>query len=902
MTLKRRRGSQDLFLRSSDPEETRRAARRRAGLSLALLLFDCTCSLLLLLSLNGWQLHSGLGGLLAFRTNGLDAVCLSLSRLVVLPLIALLAVRLGTPASSSRGSEAEAEALLREPLLHEEGVLDGTSPAESVAEEGGDVPPLVETVEELKAGAVLYERCKARRGLALALLFITCTVLSVWTAVKTVTFAPSRLGALNGTLLGITSLIIVAENVALASAVSSATARRGTLRPALHPHPLFYACDAKIVAHLCDCCRARVTEGFRCGVCDFDCCVACYGKKDPAGAEGGLRGDKGLRTAEDPAPTAFFFRALGLVRSEAPLFALAFVCLFATSAAQLALPNYQGGILDRVFARDVSGFHKQVMQLIVFSGASGLFGGARSLCFSLVGRRLSFVVRNMLLRSILTQDTAFFDAAATGDLTSRLTYDVANMLSPVQTLFSTVLENSVLLIGALVACFLQSWQLTLLAITTLMPATFVTRRYASWSSTLNRHISAALGEGNAAATEALSNIRLVRALSTEDEESAKYEERTQRALTCGVRDACGGALASSLNSYLDLSTTCLILFYGGSLAIRNAEGGGGGLTAGKLVTFQLYFSMFNGSFNSLQNTLSSFTRAAGSAQRVLSLLDSVPDIPKKGGTQLPAPLGCAIQLEEVRFAYQMRPNHPVLDNLSLRVEPESVCALVGRSGGGKSTIVHLLLRLYDPQAGRILFDGVDLRELCLQWTHRQTGFVAQDTQLFAASVADNITYGCPHPVGLEEVRDACVRVHAHDFISAFPDGYDTRCGERGVRLSGGQKQRIAIARALLRKPRLLLLDEATSALDAESEAMVQAALDALIALGGRTVVLVAHRLSTVVNADQICVLADGCVVERGNHASLLRERPDGAYAKLVARQMASKANELGGGEETTPER
>jgi len=747
--------------------------------------------------------------------------------------------------------------------------------------------------------ALRYEALKTRRSVVLALVFLTCTASSIWTAVKCVTFAPRRLGVTGGALLASTSLLVVLQNLLLAQAVSSATARKGVQRPELHSHALFYARDANIVAHACDCCRARVTEGFRCGVCDFDCCLKCFAKKDPAGAEGGLRGDRGVRSVDSQPPTAFFVRALGLVRSEWPLFLLAFLCLFATTATQLALPNFQGTILDHVFERDAAAFRTQVLQLVVFSALSGAFGGARSLCFSLVGRRLSFVVRNSLLRAMLAQDAAFFDAAATGDLTSRLSYDVSSMLAPIQTLLSTVLQSGVLVLGALGACCLQSWQLTLLAATTLMPATWVTQRYARWSSTLNRHISAALGEGNAAATEALANIRLVHALSTEEVEAAKFEERTRRALACGVRDACGGALASALNSYLDLATTCLILWYGGTLAMANEAAGqrgkGGSLTAGKLLTFQLYWGLFNSSFNSLQSMLSSFTRAAGSAQRVLTLLDSRPDICKKGGLTLDAPLGCAIQLEGVRFAYQMRPNTAVLDNLSLSIAPESVCALVGRSGGGKSTICHLLLRLYDPCLGRITLDGVDLRQLCLTWTHQQTGFVAQDTQLFAASIADNICYGCSGDVDAAEMMDAASKAFAHDFISAFPDGYETRCGERGVRLSGGQKQRIAIARALLRRPRLLLLDEATSALDAESEAAVQVALDALIAEGGRTVVLVAHRLSTVVNATQICVLADGCVAESGTHEQLLREAPGGPYARLVARQMAKAANEIEGG-------
>ncbi len=304
-----------------------------------------------------------------------------------------------------------------------------------------------------------------------------------------------------------------------------------------------------------------------------------------------------------------------------------------------------------------------------------------------------------------------------------------------------------------------------------------------------------------------------------------------------------------------------------------------------------YASTVGGAFRSLQSLLASFTRSAGSAQRVLGLLDSKPAIAKSGGYEPPVPPAGALTLRDVGFVYQMRPTAPVLRGVSLEVRAGSVCALVGKSGGGKSTLCHLLLRLYDPSSGTIALDGRDLRELDLRWLHRHTGCVAQDTQLFANSILDNIAYGCPFAPSPEQLRAAASAAHAHDFIEAFPDGYDTRVGERGVRLSGGQKQRIAIARALLRDPRLLVLDEATSALDAESEALVQKALDALLAAGGRTVVLVAHRLSTVAGADQIAVLDGGAVAERGTHAELAA-RQGGVYARLVARQLAAQANLL----------
>jgi ABC-type multidrug transport system fused ATPase/permease subunit len=238
----------------------------------------------------------------------------------------------------------------------------------------------------------------------------------------------------------------------------------------------------------------------------------------------------------------------------------------------------------------------------------------------------------------------------------------------------------------------------------------------------------------------------------------------------------------------------------------------------------------------------------------------------------------------------MRPEHSVISGVNLEVGRGDVCALVGRSGGGKSTIVHLLMRFYDPTRGRILLDGWDLRDLNLKSVHKHMGLVAQETQMFAGSIEENIMYGLSS-CNREDMEEAARYANAHDFILRFPEGYATRVGERGVRLSGGQRQRVAIARMLLRRPKVLLLDEATSSLDTESEALVQQALDRLIGEGGRTIVLVAHRLSTVRNADNIAVLDKGALVEQGTHEQLLTKK-DGVYEKLVRRQLHKASNPI----------
>jgi len=275
---------------------------------------------------------------------------------------------------------------------------------------------------------------------------------------------------------------------------------------------------------------------------------------------------------------------------------------------------------------------------------------------------------------------------------------------------------------------------------------------------------------------------------------------------------------------------------------------------------------------------------------VVSLLDSLPEIDTNEGKK-PSKFSDAIEMKNIGFHYQMRPDNRVLDDLSLTINKGEVVALVGPSGGGKSTVVRLLMRFYDPCSGRILIDGNEMRSLNVAALHNRIGVVTQETQLFGGTILANIAYGIEDP-DPNDVRRAARLANAHNFIVRFEDGYATRVGERGVRLSGGQKQRIAIARVLMRQPDILLLDEATSALDAESEALVQEALDTLISQSRSTVILVAHRLSTVKNADKIAVVDNGRIVEIGGHEQLLSK--GGVYANLVSRQIANKKNTIGG--------
>ena len=734
------------------------------------------------------------------------------------------------------------------------------------------------------------QRAVRRRDVIVELTFLCCVAMQAYVAIKSVAFyyEPEHTTR-TAVLFGVVIVCVNAQSVHFRRWVAACTVRTGVLRRDFHAHELQF--HDRVVGHVCDMCGLRLVAGskglrfggFRCKTCDFDCCMRCFSRKNRDTAEGGVRGDKGSKAREERTPAEYLWRVLALAKLEWQLLTLAILTTLVTSAAALFVPHFQGAAFDAAIAADRRTFDETLAKLLIASVGVSTFSAFKRACFSLVGQRLNYKVRTGLLKNILRQDIAYFDGVNTGDLLSRLSYDCTNLTAPCNTVMSLAAQNLVVILGGLVMCFWVCWRLAMVSFAVVMPITFLIKRYARWSQTLNREISAMLGLASNAANEALGNIRTVRASSTEHMEFAKYDEHARAALRAGVKDAFGGAFTVALTNLLELGTAVLILWLGGGMTMERPNPR---MTIGSLITFQLYFNNVTSSYTALTNCLTSLVRAAGSASRVFSLQDNLPDIaPDAGAVYDPGPgRGPEIALRDVTFWYQMRPNSLVIDGMSMHIESGSTAALVGKSGGGKTTVISLLLRYYDVKAGAITFDGVDVRSLDLASVHGVVGLVMQDMQIFNTTIAGNIGYGLDESEATPEVIEKAARAaNAHDFISTFPDGYETRLGERGVRLSGGQRQRLAIARVFLRNPRLLLLDEATSALDLESEAAVQQALDRLVGMGGHTAVIVAHRLSTVRDATKINVVSGGRVLESGSHDELVAKE-GGAYAALLSLQ------------------
>ncbi len=524
---------------------------------------------------------------------------------------------------------------------------------------------------------------------------------------------------------------------------------------------------------------------------------------------------------------------------------------------------------------DASVLNYAAMALVVMFIVQAVFGAIRAWLFTVASERVVARLRNRLFMSILGQEIGFFDMSRTGELTNRLASDTTVLQNTVTVNVSMALRYIVGAVGGTIMLLWMSPRLTVVAIAVVPIIAVSAAVYGRWLRSLSRKVQDALALSTSIAEEAISGVRTVRAFAREEAEGERYAAAVETSYQLAARRALAMGIFQSVLGFAGFSTIALVVWWGGSLVIEDR------MSVGDLTAFLIYTGLIAVSLGALSGLYSDFMRAIGASQRVFELMDRNSDLETESGEILQSVSGDVV-LSDVHFAYPTRTDAPVLQGLDLTLGAGEVVALVGPSGSGKSTVAALLSRFYDPNSGVISIDGRDLTSLNPKSLRHHVGVVSQEPILFAASIAENIRYGKPDATQ-DEVRAAALAANAIDFVDGFPEGFDTLVGERGVRLSGGQKQRIAIARAVLKDPAILVLDEATSALDSESEHLVQEALDRL--MEGRTTLVIAHRLSTVRDADRVVVLADGKVAEQGTHDALIDA--DGLYKKLVERQFGA---------------
>ena len=561
----------------------------------------------------------------------------------------------------------------------------------------------------------------------------------------------------------------------------------------------------------------------------------------------------------------------------------AVIALLVAAAAVLGF----GVVLQRVVDQGLSSgssaaLNQALLLFLMVVTVMAVSVAARVYLVTWIGERVVADIRKAVFARVLELEPAFFEVTRTGEVISRLTTDTSLLQVVVGSTFAIAVRNALLISGGLVMLTITSGKLALLILLGVPVAVIPLWLLGHRVRRLSRSSQDRIADIGALVDEVLYGIRTVQAFCHERVDQQRYGKQVEAAFHAAIRRTRVSALLTASVMLFTFTAVSMVLWVGGHDVLA------GRLSGGQLSAFVFYALLVAGSVGALSEVAGDLLRAAGATERLLELLTTEPVIsPLTTAVALPEPARGEVQLRDVTFCYPSRPDSPALSALSLSLKPGQKVALVGPSGAGKSTVLQLLLRFYDPDAGVIRFDGVDIRHADPQELRRRMALVPQDPVIFGADAWENIRYGF---TGVDEaaLRRAAEAAHAAEFLDRLPQGFNTFLGERGIRLSGGQRQRIAIARAILRDPAVLLLDEATSSLDAESERLVQEALEQL--MQARTTLIIAHRLATVRKVDQILVMDHGRIVASGSHDELITEH--GLYARLAALQFRESAEPL----------
>ncbi|XP_076648336.1 ATP-binding cassette sub-family B member 10, mitochondrial [Halictus rubicundus] len=554
--------------------------------------------------------------------------------------------------------------------------------------------------------------------------------------------------------------------------------------------------------------------------------------------------------------------------------------LLVSSAVTMAVPFCLGKLIDIIYTKDTEGMRKNLNQLCIILFGVFVVGAIcnfiRVYLMSTTGHRVAQSLKRELYSAILRQETAMFDKRSTGELVGRLSGDTQLVSYALTTNISNGLRSAIMTISGMSMMFYVSPTLAGVGLSIVPPIAGVAIIYGRHLKKISKDIQNNVATLNTITEEKISNIRTVKCFAKETTEIKRYNSQLENILRVCYKESLLRGIFFGLTGFTGNAIILSVLYYSGVM-ISNST-----ITVGSLSSFLLYTAYVGISLNGLSSFYVELNKALGANTRISELIQRHPEIPIQGGKILERDLSGDIEFRNLNFAYPTRKNERVLNNFNLTIQKSTVVAVVGSSGSGKSTIASLLLRLYDPDSGRILLDGHDLRSLDPMWVKSQMSIVSQEPILFSGTIRENILYGVEDSTNYEsEVENAARDAYVLQFTKDMADGLDTTIGEKGATLSGGQRQRVAIARALLKQPKILILDEATSALDAESEHYVQEALKN--AIKGRTVLTIAHRLSTIKNADKIVVINQGQVAETGTYKELMNI-DNGYFHKLVQHQ------------------